>query len=131
MREAWPYTPAHRFLLFDRDAKFGNDVVSCAKEMGSLPVRTAFRSPWQNGIAERRVGSCRRDLLDRVIVINERHLKRLMAENIRHYHEDRAQLGLAKDTPVRRPIALRYAADGRVHSLPRIGGLHHRHAAAA
>src|SRR6266699_819019 len=64
MREAWPYTPAHRFLSFDRDAKFGNDVVSLATEMGSTPVRTAFRSPWQNGVAERWVGSCRRDLLD-------------------------------------------------------------------
>jgi len=62
MREAWPCTSSHRFLLFDRDAKFGNDVVSSVKEMGSLPVRTAFRSPWQNGIAERWVGSCRRDL---------------------------------------------------------------------
>lgn len=80
MREAWPYAAAHRFLLFDRDAKFGSDVVSSAKEMGSQPVRTAFRSPWQNGVAERWVGSCRRDLLDHVIVLNERHLKRLMAE---------------------------------------------------
>src|SRR5262249_4956250 len=51
MREAWPYTPAHRFLLFDRDAKFGNDVVSFAEGMGSERVRTAFRSPWQNGVA--------------------------------------------------------------------------------
>jgi putative transposase len=86
MREAWPYTPAQRFLLFDRDAKFGNDVVSSAKEIGSSPLRTAFRSPWQNGVAERWVGSCRRDLLDHVIVLNERHLKRLMAEYVRYYH---------------------------------------------
>ena len=96
MREAWPYVPAHRFLLFDRDAKFGSDVVSFAKEMGSQPIRTAFRSPWQNGVAERWVGSCRRDLLDHVIVLNERHLKRLLAEYVRYYHEDRTHLGLAK-----------------------------------
>src|ERR1700737_1108185 len=76
MREAWPYAQAHRFLLFDHDAKFGNDVVCAAKDLGSRPVRTAFRSPWQNGVAERWVGSCRRDLLDHVIVLNERHLKR-------------------------------------------------------
>src|SRR5579864_9164064 len=60
MRQAWPYTPGHRFLLFDRDSKFGDDVVSFVKEMGSRPIRTAFRSPWQNGVAERWVGSCRR-----------------------------------------------------------------------
>jgi serine/threonine protein kinase len=53
MREAWSYSPAHKFLLFDRDAKFGKDVVSFTREMGSEPVRTAFRSPWQNGVAER------------------------------------------------------------------------------
>jgi putative transposase len=87
MREAWPYAPTHRFLLFDRDAKFGSDVVRFAKEMGSKPIRTAFRSPWQNGIAERWIGSCRRDLLDHVMVLNEPHLKRLLAEYVRYYND--------------------------------------------
>lgn len=129
MREAWPYTSVHRFLVFDRDSKFGNDVISSAKEIGTSPVRTAFRSPWQNGVAERWVGSCRRDLLDHVIVLNERHLKRLMAEYVRYYHEDRTHLGLAKDTPAGRPIALRSGTGNEVRSLPRLGGLHHRYAA--
>ncbi len=97
MREAWPYAPAQKFLLFDHDSKFGKDVVCAAKALGSEPVRTAFRSPWQNGVAERWVGSCRRDLLDHVIVLNERHLKRLMTEYVGYYHEDRTHLGLAKD----------------------------------
>src|SRR6516164_4424299 len=78
MREAWPYTSAPKFLLFDHDAKFGREVVSAVRELGSEPVRTAYHSPWQNGVAERWVGSCRRDLLDHVIVLNERHLRRLM-----------------------------------------------------
>src|SRR6266849_6554004 len=105
MREAWPYAKAQKFLLFDRDSKFGNDVISAAKNLGTEPVRTAFRSRWQNGVAERWVGSCRRDLLDHVIVLNERHLKRLMREYIRYYHEDRTHLGLAKDTPDGRAVA--------------------------
>ncbi|MGA8309250.1 MAG: hypothetical protein WB755_04425, partial [Terriglobales bacterium] len=46
MREAWPYNTAHRFLLFDHDSKFGNDVVSFVRDTGMRPVRTAFRSPW-------------------------------------------------------------------------------------
>jgi putative transposase len=117
--------------LFDRDAKFGNDVVRFAKGMGSLPVRTAFRSPWQNGVAERWVGSCRRDLLDHVIVLNERHLKRLMTEYVRYYHEDRTHLGLAKDTPAGRPVAIRPVIPGKIQSLPRLGGLHHRYVVAA
>ncbi len=86
LRETWPYEQAHRFLLFDRDSKFGKDVISAVTGMSSQPIRTAFRSPWQNGVAERWVGSCRRDLLDHVIVLNERHLRRLMAEYVRYYH---------------------------------------------
>ena len=53
MREAWPYAQAQRFLLFDRDSELGNDVISAANNLGTEPVRTAFRSPWQNGVAER------------------------------------------------------------------------------
>jgi putative transposase len=131
MREAWPYAPAPKFLLFDHDSKFGNDVVCAAKTLGSEPLRIAFRSPWQNGVAERWVGSCRRDLLDHVIVLNERHLKRLMTEYVRYYHDDRTHLGLAKDTPVGRPPAIRSALGSKIHSLARLGGLHHRYAAAA
>lgn len=128
MREAWPYVSPPRFLLFDRDAKFGDDVVSTARELGSEPVRTAYRSPWQNGIAERWVGSCRRELLDHVVALNERHLKRLMAEYVRYYHEDRIHLGLAKDTPAGRVSADRPAMGGSIRSFPRLGGLHHCYA---
>ena len=59
-------------------------------------VRTSIRSPWQNGVAARWVGSCRRDLLDHIIALNERHLKRLLADYVRYYHEDRTHMGLAK-----------------------------------
>jgi transposase InsO family protein len=79
LREAWAYQQTHRFLLFDRDAKFDTDVVSAVRDMGSEPTRTAFGCPWQNGVAERWVGSCRRDLLDHVIILNEQHLKRLLS----------------------------------------------------
>jgi putative transposase len=131
LREAWAYKQPHRFLLFDRDSKFGADVVSAVRDLGSQPTRTAFRSPWQNGVAERWVGSCRRDLLDHVIVLNERHLKRLTEEYVRYYHEDRTHLGLAKDTPAGRPTAIRPGAEIKIQSLPRLGGLHHRYAVAA
>jgi putative transposase len=106
-------------------------VVSAVRGIGSQPTRTAFRSSWQNGVAERWVGSCRRDLLDHVVVLNERHLKRLMAEYMRYYHEDRTHLGLAKDTPASRPVGICPAGGNRIQSLPRLGGLHHRYAVAA
>jgi putative transposase len=121
----------YRFLIFDRDTKFGADVVSLVSDMGSHPTRTAFRCPWQNGVAERWVGSCRRDLLDHVIIVNERHLKRLMSAYLHYYHEDRTHLGLAKHTPAGRPTAIRSKSEGKIQSFPRLGGLHHRYAVAA
>ena len=75
LREAGAYKQPQRFLLCDRDAKFGADMFSAVGHMGSEPTRTGFRCPWQNGVAERWVGCCRRDLLDQVIILNERHLK--------------------------------------------------------
>ena len=131
MREASPCVPAKKSLLCDHDSKFSGDVIAAARTLGSEPIRTAFRSPWQNGVAERWVGSCRRDLLDHVIVLNERHLKRLMGEYIRYYHEDRTHLGLAKDTPAGRPTAIGSAVESKIRSFPRLGGLHHRYAVAA
>jgi putative transposase len=92
--------------------------------------RTSFRSPWQNGIAGRWVGSCRRELLDHVIPLNERHLKRLVSEYVRYYHEDRTHLGLKKDTPCCRP-PLSCIKESRILALPRVGGLHHRYDVAA
>jgi hypothetical protein len=80
LREAFPYQHPFKHLIFDRDAKFGNEVLSAVQSIELSSVRTSFMSPWQNGVAERWVGSCRRDSLDHVIVLNERHLKRLMAE---------------------------------------------------
>jgi len=95
--------------------------------MGSEPVRTAFRSPWQTGVAERWVGSCPRDLLDQVIVLNERHLKRLMAEYVRYYHEDRTHLGLAKDTPAGRPTTIPPGDAGKIRCASLYGLSHLLH----
>ncbi len=74
------------------------EVIETMEALGVKSKQTAFKSPWQNGVAERFVGSCRRDLLDHVIVLNERHLKRLMTEYVCYYHDDRTHLGLAKQT---------------------------------
>ena len=132
LHETWEYgQQSQRFLIFDRDSKFGADVVSAVKAMGSQPIRTAFRSPWQNGIAERWVGSVRRDLLDHVIVLNRRHLRRLLKEYIRYYHEDRTHLGLRKGTPDGRVPSPAPSNRHKVISLPRLGGLHHRYTVAA
>ena len=128
LREAFPYQSAPRFLIFDRDAKYGLEVPIAVRSMAMRPIRTSFRSPWQNGIAERWIESCRRDLLDHVIALNERHLKRLLSDYIRYYHDDRTHLGLDKQTPAGRA---RSRSRGTVVSRPRLGGLHHRYDRAA
>src|SRR6202521_1926805 len=99
LREAFPFESAPRFLLFDRDGKYGMEVPAVIRSLTIAPLRTSFESPWQNGIAERWVESCRRDLLDHVIAVNESHLRRLLSEYVRYYHEDRTHLGLGKGTP--------------------------------
>jgi hypothetical protein len=92
------------------------------------PLRTSFGSPWQNDVAERWIESCRRDLLDQIIAMSERHLKRLLSEYVCYYQEDRTHLGLGKGTPNWRS---REIASGRVVSEERLGGLHHRYDRAA
>jgi putative transposase len=131
LREAWGFEQPHRFLICDRDAKFCADVMSAIRQNATEPVRTAFRSPWQNGVAERWVGSVRRELLDHVIVLNQRHLRRLLRDYIRYYHEDRTHLGLGKDTPRGRAAASTVPSASKIVSLPRLGGLHHRYMVAA
>src|ERR1700745_4163297 len=124
LREAFPFGSAPRFVIFDRDAKYGLEVLAGVRSVRVNPIRTSFESPWQNGVAERWVESCRHDLLDHIIAVNERHLKRLLSEYVRYYHEDRTHLGLGKQTPVGR---VQSQNRGAVLSQARLGGLHHRY----
>jgi putative transposase len=128
LREAFRFEASRKYLIFDRDQKFGFEVIAAVKATRIIPRRTSFRSPWQNGIAERWVGSCRTDLLDHIVALNERHLKRLLLEYVRYHHEDRTHLGLQKGT---REGRIRCEASGRVLSQERLDGLHHRYHRAA
>jgi transposase InsO family protein len=131
LREAFPYDSAPGCLIFDRGSSFNAAMIDAVKTFSIQPRRTSYRSPWQNGVAERWVGTCRRDLLDHVIVLNVRHLKRLMTNYIGYYHDDRTHLGLAKETPAGRMAGKTARADCNVLSMPRLGGLHHRYDLAA
>jgi transposase InsO family protein len=128
LRESFPYDTTPAYLLFDRDSAFAGKVITTVKTLGIKPKRIAYRSPWQNGIAERWIGSCRRELLDRVIVLHAEHLRRLVREYVDYYSSDRCHLGLEKDTPEARPVERRLSGRARVASLPRVGGFHHRYA---
>jgi putative transposase len=128
LREAFPFEAGPRFLIFDRDSKFSLEVAAAVHSLNVHPIRTSIESPWQNGVAERCVESCRRDLCDRVIPMTESHLKRLVNEYVHYYHEDRTHLGLAKQTP---GLRIGSHGPGRVISFPSLSGLHHRYERAA
>jgi len=85
----------------------------------------APRSPWQNEYAERVIGSIRRECLDHVVVITERHLLGILSKYVDYYNETRTHLSLAKDAPRSRSVQL--PSQGRVVKVPRVGGLHHEY----
>ena len=84
-------------------------------------------TPWQNGVAEGFVATVRRELLDHVFVLNERHLLQLIGSFVAYYNEERIHLSICKDSPCGRPVEQRPGAGSNVVSLPRVGGLHHRY----
>jgi putative transposase len=127
LRETFPEADPYRYMILDRDAKFNTEVLEFLKTAGLKPKRTSMQSPWQNGLAERWVGSIRREFLDQVIPLNERHLRRLLREYVNYHHEDRIHDALRKDTPHRRPIEMRPSPTATVSSDVRLGGLYHRY----
>ena len=127
LREAFPEESAPKYLILDRDGQFRGEVAAMLECLGSELIRTAYRSPWQNGVAERWVGSCRRELLDHVIVLSESHLRRLVREYVQYYHEDRIHDALQKETPTGRVVEPRPTGTAQVVGVPRVGGLHHRY----
>jgi len=126
LRETFPDSARHRYMILDRDSKLSADVIGFLRSSGIEAVRTSVRSPWQNGLAERWVGGARRECFDHVIALDEAHVRRLAREYIAYFHSDRTHDGLAKDTPAGRAVEAK-SAGAELISLPRVGGLHHRY----
>jgi transposase InsO family protein len=127
LRDAFPNESTHRFLILDNDAIFSPRVACSIAGLGLVPRRTSFRSPWQNGTAERFVGSVRRELLDHVVVLGEGHLRRLLREYVDYYNAERVHTSTG-DAPEGRESESRPSSGAQVIGLPRVGGLHHRYA---
>jgi transposase InsO family protein len=123
MVEAFADRDVPRYLIRDRDASYGHEFRRRVRSLGMNEVTTAARSPWQNAFAERLIGSIRRDCLDHVVVLNRRHLNRLLKKYFVYYHRSRTHLALAKDARERRAVMNR----GRLIAIPQMGGLHHRY----
>ena len=127
--EAFPFDSAPRYLLRDRDSIYGGRFRNRVKSLGIDEVLTAPRSPWQNPYVERIIGSIRRECLNHVIIINERHLRRQLKSYSIYYHEARTHLSLDKQSPV--PRSIEPPEQGKVEAIPNVGGLHHEYWRAA
>jgi transposase InsO family protein len=114
---------ASRYLIRDRDGVYGCEVRRRLESMGIQEVLTAPQSPWQNGYAERLIGSIRRECLNHFVILNARHLRKTLTEYFRYYHRSRTHLGLAKQCPIEREVMDR----GMIVETPELGGLHHRY----
>ena len=121
--EAFPFDTAPRYLIRDRDCVFGQQVTRRIRRMGIEEVVTAPASPWQNAYIERVIGTLRRELLDHVVVLNERHLKKLLSSYLAYYHPWRTHRSLNQDAPDGR--AVRNADSGNVDEISVVNGLHH------
>jgi len=126
MTEAFPWDTVPRYLLRDRDKAYGPAFRHRVRGMGITEVITAPRSPWQNPYAERLIGSIRRECLDHVIVLSERHLRRVLSTYFQYHHDVRTHLSLNKDCPRPRPVQLP-SAGHNIIAFPEVGGLHHRY----
>src|SRR3982075_469195 len=121
--EAFPWDEAPDYLIRDRDGSYGHAVTRRLAAMGIRDHPTAARSPWQNGHAERLIGSIRRECLDHIVVFGEGHLRLILAAYSSYYNGLRTHLSLDKDSPFRRPMQ-RF---GEAVARPILGGLHHEY----
>jgi putative transposase len=123
--EACVHEEAPGYLIRDRDQVYGERFCRQAKTLGVREVVIAPRSPWQNGYAERVIGSIRRECLDHVVVISERHLLRILSKYLAYYNGTRTHLSLGKDAP--EPRSVQPPRQGTIVEVPRVGGLHHEY----
>jgi putative transposase len=123
--DAFPWDEAPRYLLRDRDRVYSASFRQRVQHMWIEEIVIAPRSPWQNPYVERLIGSIRRECLDHVIVLHERHLRRLLTSYIQYYHHWRTHRALAMDCPVPRPV--QRLDVGSITEVPEVGGLHHHY----
>jgi transposase InsO family protein len=123
--EAFPWDEAPRYLLRDRDQIYSGSFRQRVQHMGIEDVLIAPRSPWQNSYVERLIGSIRRECLDYVIILHERHLRRLLTDYFHYYHHWRTHRALAMDCP--QPRLVQRPEIGRIREVPEVGGLHHHY----
>jgi len=127
LRNATPFETAPRFLIRDRDDTFGAAFDALARATGIRVLRTAVRAPNMNAICERFLGSLRRECLDHILVLDDRHLHRIVTEYVRYHNDTRPHQGSRQ----RPPVHAERPAEGKITTLPVLAGLHHEYRRAA
>jgi putative transposase len=135
LREAIPSDHTYRILIHDRDSIFSKQLDQSIRNMGLRVLTTPVRTPVANSICERIIGTLRRECLDFVIPLNERHLHGILKEWMVHYNEGRPHMSLGPGIPqppaslpaIRQPHRHRLLGHQRVRSRPILGGLHHEY----
>jgi putative transposase len=130
LREATPCDQRPRSLIRDNDRKFGAAFARVAETSSIAVLRTPYRAPQANAVCERFLGSVRRECLDHILVLGERHLARVLREYAAYFNRERPHQGLGQATPVPPPVARQDHA-GPVRGMPVLGGLHHAYRRAA
>ncbi len=123
LTEACGWERAPEYLIHDRDRAYGEVFTWRVRAMGIRDRPTSPRSPWQNAYAERLIGSIRRECVDHVVVLGERHLRHVLLSYMKYFNEARTHLSLNKDAPIPRAVQ----AAGRILCRPILGGLHHQY----
>jgi transposase InsO family protein len=121
--EAFPWTSAPAHLVRDNDGAYGHVFTSRVRAMGIRDRPISPQSPWQNGYAERLIGTLRRECLDRMLIFGEWHLRRVLASYTAYYNQARTHLALQKDAPLHRAVQ----RSGVIVAIPILAGLHHQY----
>lgn len=129
LTQAFPFDEASRYLIRDRDRIYGDAVCRTLQNLGTEEVLIAPRSPWQNPFVERLIGSIRRECLNHIIVLGERHLRAILNSYLTYYHTARTHMALDNNAPI--PREVERPERGPVIAEPLVGGLHHRYRRAA
>ena len=121
--EAFPWTSAPAYLVRDNDRAYGHVFTSRVRAMGIRDRPISPGSPWQNGYAERLIGTLRRECLDQVVIFGEMHLRRILSAYAAYYNQARTHLALQKDAPLHRAVQ----RSGAIVAIPILAGLHHQY----
>ena len=123
LTETFPWASAPAYLVRDNDRAYGQAFQRRVRAMGIRDRPISPQSPWQNGIAERLIGTLRRECLDQVVIFGETHLRRILSAFAAYYNQARTHLALEKDAPLHRAVQ----RSGAIVAIPILAGLHHQY----